>query len=102
MSNLSPHTCHSLSHAVTKDQISSSPRAVCEGLAGGLEIVVAMLLNHNIRITINNTVIAENSGMIAGNVLISLMFGVEHVAIRFDRCYIHSGYMYLVINFVKL
>ena len=64
--------------------------------------MVAMLLNHNIRITINNTVIAENSGMIAGNVLISLMFGVEHVAIRFDRCYIHSGYMYLVINFVKL
>ena len=61
------------------------------GLAGGLEILVGMLLNNNIRITINNTVIAENSGMIAGNVYISIMFGVEHVAIRFDRCYIHSG-----------
>ena len=61
------------------------------GLAGGLEIVVGMLFGHNIYITINNTVIAENSGFIAGNVYISLMFGVEHVAIRFDRCYIHSG-----------
>ena len=53
--------------------------------------MVGMLLGHNIRITINNTVIAENSGIIAGNVYISLMFGVEHVAIRLDRCSIQSG-----------
>ena len=61
------------------------------GLAGGLDIVVGMLLGHNIHITINNTVIAENSGFLAGNVYISLHFGVQHVVIRFDRCSIHSG-----------
>ena len=61
------------------------------GLAGGLEIVVGVLFDHNIHITINNTVVAENSGFVGGNMHISIMHGVEHVSIRLDRCYIHSG-----------
>ena len=61
------------------------------GLAGGLEIVVSVLFGHDILITINNTVVAENSGLLGGNMVISIMFGVEHVTIRMDRCYIHSG-----------
>ena len=59
-------------------------------LAGGLEIVVRVA-SHDIHITINNTVIAENSGFLAGNIYIGIGFGVEHVAIRLDRCYIHTG-----------
>ena len=53
--------------------------------------MVRILFGHNIHITINNTVIAENSGFIAGNMYTSISFGVEHVAVRLDRCYIHSG-----------
>ena len=61
------------------------------GFAGGLEIIVDGLNGHKIHISINNTVIAENSGFITGNMYISIMYGVEHVSIRFDRCHIHSG-----------
>ena len=61
------------------------------GLAGGLEIVVGVLFGHEIHIIINNTVVAENSGFVGGNMVINIMFGVEHVTIRMDRCYIHSG-----------
>ena len=61
------------------------------GIAGGLGILVSVMFGHNIHITINNTVVAENSGFIGGNMLVSTMFGAEHVAIRLDRCYIHSG-----------
>ena len=57
--------------------------------AGGLTIVVGVV-NHDIHITINNTVIAENSGILAGNVAIG-MFGTEHVTVRLGRCYIQSG-----------
>ena len=49
------------------------------------------VVNFDIHITINNTVIAENSGIVAGNVAIGIMFGTEHVTVRFDRCYIQSG-----------
>ena len=49
------------------------------------------LNGHKIHISINNTVIAENSGFITGNMYISIMYGVEHVSIRLDRCHIHSG-----------
>ena len=59
-------------------------------LAGGLEIVIRVVI-HDIHITINNTVIAENSGFLAGNIYIGIGFGVEHVTVRLDRCYIYSG-----------
>ena len=61
-------------------------------LAGGLEILVGVFY-YDIHITINNTVIAENSGFIAGNMYVHVSFGVEHAKIRVDRCYIHSGKM---------
>ena len=60
-------------------------------LSGGLDIIATVLFGHNIHITINNTVIAGNSGFIAGNMIISIYFGAEHVKIRIDRCHIHSG-----------
>ena len=37
------------------------------------------------------TVIAENSGILAGNLAINIVFGTEHVTVRLDRCYIQSG-----------
>ena len=61
------------------------------GLAGGLDVLVGSLGGHEIHIIINNTVIAENSGIIAGNMYIGIMYSVEHVSIRLDRCHIHSG-----------
>ena len=60
-------------------------------LAGGIEIVVRISFGHDIHITINNTEVAENSGFLAGNIYVGIGFGVEHVAVRLDRCYIHSG-----------
>ena len=61
------------------------------GFAGGLEILVDGLNGHKVHIIINNTVIAENSGFAGGNMYISIMYGVEQVSIRLDRCHIHSG-----------
>ena len=60
------------------------------GLAGGLTIQVSVV-NHDLHITINNTVIAENSAIVAGNMVIKIVFGTEHVIVRLDRCYIRSG-----------
>ena len=71
------------------------------GYAGGLDIIVMVLFGHDINVTINNTVIAENSGFVSGNMYINIIFGVEHVRIRLDRCYMSSsekqeaGYMKL-------
>ena len=62
------------------------------GFTGGLEIV-ASVVNHDIHITINNTVIAENSGILSGNLAINIVYGTEHVTVRLDRCYIQSGYV---------
>ena len=50
-----------------------------------------VLFGHDINVTINNTVIAENSGRVSGNMFINIMFGVEHVRIKLDRCYISSS-----------
>ena len=71
--------------------ISTIQQEPKSGFAGGLEILVGGLGGHEIHIIINNTVIAENSGFIAGNMYISIMYGVDHIAIRLDRCHIHSG-----------
>ena len=60
------------------------------GSAGGVSIRVAVV-NHDLHITINNSVIAENSGFVAGNMDVNIMFGIQHVTIRLDRCYIQSG-----------
>ena len=60
------------------------------GVAGGLTILVKVV-NHDLHVTINNTVIAENSGIFAGNLGISIMFGTQHVTVRLDKCYIESG-----------
>ena len=60
-------------------------------LSGGLDILTSVLFGHNINVTINNTVIAGNSGFIAANMYISVFFGAEHVKFRIDRCHIHSG-----------
>ena len=60
-------------------------------LSGGLDILTSVLFGHNINVTINNTVIAGNSGFIAANMYISVSFGAEHVKFRIDRCHIHSG-----------
>ena len=53
------------------------------GLTGGL-VIVAGVFNHDIHITINNTVIAENSGILAGNLAINIVFGTEHVTVRLE------------------
>ena len=68
--------------------VKSEPKS---GFAGGLEILVGGLGGHKIHIIINNTVIGENSGITGGNMYISIMYNVEHISIRLDRCHIHSG-----------
>ena len=60
------------------------------GFAGGLETIVGAF-RHDIYITINNSVIAENSGFVGGNMYIIIKTSVKLIAIRLDRCHIDFG-----------